>query len=149
MDPSTASYYRAILFIDGLSTEPLPPTLLQLHQWAVKRHLALGLGGTISKAIAFNVALTWMSTTREGWAFTRDNTPLGDLFGDPPGEEGPSELTAEEWDTLPAERKVLVTLADGSKKTGAFLGRRGNWIDVRIDGEDRHVRTSKVQLAGA
>lgn len=152
MDPSTASYYRAILFTDGLDTRPLPPTLLQLHGWAVKRHLALGLGGIISKAIALNVTMTWLSTTKEGREFTRENTMLGDFFALPPVEEQESVTGSNlvDWDAVSVGREVLVTLSDNkTTKIGSFVECRGNWLDVRVDGELKHFKTSKVQLVGA
>ncbi len=151
MDPSTASYYRAILFVDGLDTRPLPPTLLQLHGWAVKRHLALGLGGTISKATALTVAMTWLSTTKDGREFTRENTTLGDLFAGPAEEsESVSDPDPIDWDSVEVESKVVVTLSDNkTKKIGYFIARRGTWLDVRVDGELKPFRTSKVQIAGA
>lgn len=144
MDPSTASYYRAILFTDGLDQRPLPPTLVRLHQWAVKRNHALGLGGMLAKAVALNVAMTWLSSTKEGRAFAGEFSEIGDLFD---GSE-PVPLSVEEFDTLPAESPVLVTLNDKTKKAGSFIGRRGNWVDVKIDGEVKPFLTSKVQLAG-
>lgn len=151
MDPSTASYYRAILFVDGLDQKPLPPTLLQLHAWAVKRNQALGLGGMITKAIALTVAMTWMSSTKEGRAFTRENTPLGDIFPEPVEEsESVSAPSPIDWDSVAAEAEVVVIMSDNkTRKVGNFLGRRGNWLDVRVDGEVKHFKTTKVQVAGA
>lgn len=151
MDPTTAKYYRAVLFTDGLDMRPLPASLLELHAWAVKRHMALGLGGMLTKATAFSVALTWMSSTKDGWEFTRDNTQLGDLFSESAdqAEAAASALSAEEWDTLPNESKVVVTLADRTTKTGEFLGRRGKYVDVRIDGDLKVFQTNKVKLEGA
>lgn len=156
MEPQIASYYRAILFADGQDTRPLPPTLVQLHKWAVKRHQALGLGGTVSKAVALNVALTWLSSTADGREFASAFTTLGDLFCEEPAElsdDGSDELSDElsddpsdEWDSLPAETEVVVTMRDKSTATGQFIGRRGNWIDVRVNGTVEHFRISKVQI---
>ncbi len=162
MDPSTASYYRAILFSDGTDQRPLPVTLVQLHGWAVKRNAALGLGGMITKAVALSVAMTWLSSTKEGRAFSRQFTNLGDLFSEPvsadaetesveseESEDAESEASADTWDTLPAESSVIVRIKPGVTKPGNFIRRKGNWIEVRIDGEIHHHRISKVQIVGA
>lgn len=148
MDPATASYYRAVLFVDRLDDRPLPPTLVQLHSWAVKRNQALGLGGMITKATALAVAMTWLSSTKDGRAFAREFTPIGDLFDEPTVAElwEPAEISAEEWDALPAGSEVLVTMYDGAPRTAKFVERRGGWIDAEIDGDVKHFRTSKVKL---
>jgi hypothetical protein len=83
MDPTTASYYRAILFSDSQDARPLPKSLIDLHAWAFKRSQALGIGGIISKASALSIAMTWMSSTSEGREFTRDCTTLGEMFCQP------------------------------------------------------------------
>jgi polysaccharide deacetylase 2 family uncharacterized protein YibQ len=83
MDPTTASYYRAILFLDGQDQRPVPKSLVELHAWAVKRGQAMGLGSMITKQAALTVATTWMSTTKEGREFTREFTPLGEMFSEP------------------------------------------------------------------
>lgn len=148
MDPTTASYYRAILFNDSQDQRPLPPALMKLHQWAARRNQVLGLGGTVSKAVALSIAMTWMSSTREGREFTQEYTPLGDLFS-VNEDSAETSLSAEEWDTLPAESDVVVTLND--KKTrvvGKYLGRRGSYLDIRIEGEVRAFKTSQVKLSG-
>lgn len=154
MDPSTASYFRALLFADGQAERPLPPMLTKLYAWCVKRNGALGLGGMITKQLAFTIVLTWMSTTKEGREFTREHTPLGDMFcGFDPDEvdEGTEEpvINVETWDTLPLESDVVVTMKSGITKPGKFVGRRGNWVDVRINGEISHHRISKVKIGGA
>lgn len=147
MDPSTASYYRAILFVDGTDTKPIPPTLLHLHAWAVKRNQALGLGGMIAKAVALSVAMTWLSSTKEGREFARENTPLGDMFDESESVSSPSPI---DWDSVAAESEVVVIMSDNkTRKVGNYIGRRGNWLDVRVDGEVKHFKTTKVQVAGA
>lgn len=151
MDPSTASYYRAILFVDRTDDRKLPASLVTLHTWAVKRHQALGLGGVISKAVAMTVAMTWLSATEEGRAFSREHTQLGDLFGVSGEQEDEADdvlVNPEDWETLPPESDVLVTMKDKSTKVGKFVERRGSWVDVRIDGELKHIRISKVKIAG-
>ena len=151
MDPTTASYYRAILFIDSQDSRPLPPTLVLLHQWAIKRCQAMGLGGTISKASALTVAMTWMSTTEEGKEHTRDFTSLGDIFGEPE-VPGPSVVAGEsivDWDAVPLESNVIAMSGD-KQVNGVYVGRRSRaWIDVRIAGERKTFRPHQVQLAGA
>ena len=162
MDPSTASYYRAILFSDGTDQRPLPVTLVQLHGWAVKRNAALGLGGMITKAVALSVAMTWLSSTKEGRQFSQQFTNLGDLFCGPLPAEGAeeteevkesegtsSEVSTDAWDTLPAESQVVVTMQSGAERPGNFIGRKGNWVEVRINGEVSHHRISKVKIVGA
>lgn len=148
MDPSTASYYRAILFVDSTDTRPLPATLVQLHSWTVKRNLALGLGGVISKAVALSVALTWLSSTDEGREFAARNTNLGELFGEvaPELEDDQPVVGEELWDTLPAESDVTVTLKNKTTKPAKFLKRQGNWVHVRVNGENQAFRISKVKI---
>lgn len=145
MDPTTASYYRSILFCDSQDSRPLPPTLLKLHAWAIKRNQALGLGSTITKASALSVALTWMSSTKDGREFTRDYTPLEDMFLDTDDEQDTGQKV--NWSTLPAETKVVV-LIDGKPTTGEYLARRFNNIEVRIAGERKTFKRNQVQLAG-
>ena len=152
MDPSTASYFRALLFADGQDQKPLPPGLVKLYSWCVKRNGALGLGGMITKQLAFTIVLTWMSTTDEGRAFTAQFTPLGELFGEVPETEEETDepaVNVEPWDVLPLESDVIVTMKSGITKPGKFVGRRGNWVDVRINGEVSHHRISKVKIGGA
>lgn len=146
MDPTTASYYRAILFIDPTDTRPLPPSLMQLHGWAVKRSGALGLGGTISKATALTVAMAWMTGTKEGRKFSREETTLGDLFSEvDETEENEWVISAEEWDSLPAETDVIIS-KNRTTLPGKFLARRGSWVDVRVNGEVIRVRTNQVKI---
>jgi len=153
MDPTTASYYRAILFFDSQDQRPLPPSLVVLHAWAFKRIQAMGAGSVISKQGALGVAMTWMSTTQDGRAFTRESTTLGDIFGEIVEDQGDALLTGDEdyvdWSAVAADTKVIV-IADGKKAAiGEFIGKRSSWIDVRIGGEKRSFRANQVQLAGA
>jgi hypothetical protein len=145
MDPTTASYYRAILTGDSQDSRPLPQTLIKLHQWAIKRTQAMGLGSTITKASALNVALTWLSTTEDGRAFASEHTTIGDMFCDE-SEDGRTGQKID-WSTLPAETKVVVVI-DGKPTTGEYLARRFNNIDVRIAGEKKTVKRKQVHLAG-
>lgn len=155
MDPTTASYYRSILFRDSQDQRPLPPSLVLLHAWAFKRFQVMGAGSIISKQAALCVAMTWMSSTKEGWAFTREQTNLGDLFDwEADDHDGPLTTirefqpsdTAVDWDEVPVESKVVV-MVDHKPMQGEFIGRRGGWIDIRLDGELKPFRTSQVQLA--
>lgn len=152
MDPSTASYYRAILFSDSQAEKPLPSTLVELHRWAEKRNHALGLGGVVTKAVALSVAMTWMSSTKDGRTFSTECTPLGDLFGDYGEVVDDSDddvIGGDDWDALPVESEVSVTMKDKSTKAGKFVQRRGSWVDVRVNGEVQHFRISKVKIVGA
>jgi len=150
MDPTTASYYRSILFRDSQDQRPLPPTLVLLHAWAFKRFQAMGAGSVISKQAALSVAMTWMSSTKEGQAFAREFTGIGDLFfgqDEEPVSDG-SGANAVNWDVVPVQSKVVVMI-DQKPTAGEFLGRRGGWIDIRVGGDSKPFRTSQVQLAGA
>lgn len=143
MDPQTASYYRAILFVDSQDTRPLPPTLVQLHAWAVKRCQAMGLGSTIAKASALSVAMTWLSSTKEGREFARDFTVLGNMFD--------VELVVSDgkvkWEFVAVDTPVVV-IQDGEPTPGEYLGKRAGFIDVRIAGERKVFKSTQVQLAG-
>jgi len=149
MDPTTASYYRAVLFTDGLEPRQLPDSLARLHQWVIKRHLALGLNGTLSKTTALCVALTWLSTTEDGRQFSCENLPLGGMFGHYFGEDTTEGDPSFDWTKVVQETPVYVLLKDNSTVKGEFMECRGSWIDVRVDGEVRHFRASKVQVIGA
>ena len=149
MDPTTASYYRSVLFSDSQDLRPLPPSLVVLHAWIIKRCQAMGLGGTIAKATAVTVALAWLSSTKEGRAFTRDNTTLGDLFcADDDETECESDSGSIDWVKLPLETKVVVVI-DEKPTVGEYIGRRSSRIDVRIAGERKSFKRNEVKLAGA
>jgi plastocyanin len=143
MDPSTASYYRAILYADSQDSRQLPPTLIRLHAWAVKRGMALGLGGTISKQSALAVAMTWLSSTKEGRAFADEFTTIGGLFSEAeipltPGDE-------VKWEKVQADSKVIVNVNDQTL-IGKYIGRRSSWVDVMVDGERKSYRLHQVQV---
>lgn len=150
MDPLTASYYRSILFHDSQDQRPVPPTLVLMHAWAFKRFQAMGAGSVISKQAALSVAMTWLSTTREGRAFALEHTTIGELFCSDDQPKTTSEVVSEvDWDTVTADSEVAVTIGD-NQITGKFLRvRGGGWIDVRVGEESKKFRTSQVQLAGA
>jgi hypothetical protein len=150
MDPQTASYYRAILFLDGQETRKLPPTLLLMHAWAAKRCHAMGLGSTIAKQTALAVAMTWMSTTKEGREFTRESTTLGEIFSNPDDEpvtDGSSDKEVD-WKSVDPDTPVFVSI-NGALTPGLYVGRRSSWVDVLVGGEKKQFRTHQVQLAGA
>lgn len=156
MDPTTASYYRSILFRDSQDQRGLPPTLVLLHAWAFKRWQAMGAGSIISKQAALGVAMTWMASTKEGRAFAMEHTTIGELFAedmqateDEGGTIVPGDLsTVVDWETLPAD--AIVTVSVNQKTiTGKFVGRRGGWIDVLVGGEKKQYRANQVQVAGA
>lgn len=148
MDPTTASYYRSILFHDSQDQRPLPPTLVLLHAWAYKRFQAMGAGSLISKQAALCVAMTWLSSTKEGLEFASEFTSIGHLFCEQDDEPVKAGSNAVDWAAVAVETKVVVTV-DKKPTVGEFLGRRSGWIDVRMNGEQKSFRTSQVQLAGA
>lgn len=71
MDHATASKYRVILFGDQEDTNPLPPGLVKLHNFAHQRLQRFGMGG-VSREVALSVVMQWMQTTDEGRAFYAD-----------------------------------------------------------------------------
>lgn len=142
MNAQTASYYRAILYNDGQDERKLPESLIRLHTWAQKRCQALGISSTIPKATALSVTLQWLAGTEEGRAFSRTIPELGDLFSDESGD------TVISWKDVAPNTPVIVSV-DGKPVPGLFVSQRGSWIDVKIDGVEKHVRVPQVKLAGA
>jgi hypothetical protein len=80
MDPTIASYFRAILFRDAKSPEPIPASLVELYRWIQKSHAAMNLGTAITKPVAISIVLTWLPTA-EGrqWLFQQQE-PISHLF---------------------------------------------------------------------
>lgn len=78
MDPTIASYFRAILFRDPKSPNPIPESLVKLYKWTQKAHLSMQLGSAIPKPLAISIVLTWLSTP-DGSLFAND-TEIADLF---------------------------------------------------------------------
>lgn len=142
MDPTTASYFRALLYRDGQDAKQLPAGLVKLHAWALKSNLALGRGGVISKETAISIVMTWMSSTNEGRAFARQNTNLDDLF------DLPGTSQAIDWDLVQPETLVLVEV-NGKPTQGVFLKRRGNTVDVKVGTEEKSFRTHLVKLVSS
>ena len=70
VDHATAAKYRVILFGDQEDTNPIPPSLVQLHNFAFQRLQRFGMGG-ISRELAISVVMDWMQTD-EGRAFFAD-----------------------------------------------------------------------------
>ncbi len=147
MNSQVASYYRAVLFADGQDSSPLPKSLMALHTFAEKRHQALGLGSTITKATALAISLTWLSGTTEGREFAAKSTNLGDMFSadDSAGSSGDNRV---DWFKVKPETPVIIE-DKGVTFPGKFLARRSNWLDVLVNGEEKHFRPQQVQLAGA
>lgn len=157
MDMTTASYYRAILFQNSTDDRPIPATLVLFHAWAFKRFQTMVAGSIISKQAALCVAMMWMSSTKEGRAFAKEDPTIGDLFCD---QDDEPELhmsdsmsvgatgTIIDWSIVPPETRVIVTI-DQKPTVGEFIGRRGGWVDVRVAGESKPFRSTQVQLAGA
>lgn len=151
MEPQTAAYYRAILFNDDSNLTPLPETLVKVHYWAVKKHTVLGLGSMLPKQLALTIVMIWMGSTKEGREFSRENTPLGDVFTvEDDAFQGDSDddivISSEEWDSLPEESPVVVIMKNKTTRDGQFIQRRGSWIDVRIDGDVKPFRIGKVRI---
>lgn len=156
MNAQVASYYRAVLFADGQDSRPLPKSLMRLHMFTEQRHQALGLGSTISKAVALSVCLTWLSGTQEGRKFTKTQTSLKDLFTEEAEEEsesGDDESTTEQpasshMDKIKAGTPVVID-DDGKSIRGTFIEKRGSWIVCQVDSKERSFRTHTVKVEGA
>lgn len=144
MDPTTVSYYRAILFRDAEDRAQLPKGLLELHAWTVKRHQALGLGPTVQKAVALTIALTWLSSTADGREFAKTQTTLGDFFCDLSSVA--EDASGNEWKSVPVGTKVICE-EKGKTKEGTLAGVHDSWLDVMIDGQRKNFRSNKVVLA--
>jgi hypothetical protein len=78
MDPTTAEYFRAILYNDPKCLTPIPQTLCDLFAWTQKAHRFLFLGSIITKPIAISIVLSWLHTP-EGRLFAQD-TMISHLF---------------------------------------------------------------------
>lgn len=147
MEPNHAAYYRAILFGDSQTQRPIPPGLVTLHQWAVKRNHALGRGGVIQKETALSIALAWFSGTDEGREFFAEFGGIGPVFTAPVLDEPEG---ATDWSKVEANTKVVVTPRNSkSSRNGEFVEVKGKWLDVRVDGEVKHFLKREVRLAGA
>lgn len=150
MDPTTASYYRAILFLDSQDQQPLPKSLVQMNAFAAKRCQALGISSsTIPKQVALSIAMLWMASTEEGRAFTRESTTLGDIFSEPADSQVATDASAVKWKDVKPGTPVVALAADGKPTNGAFIDQRMGWISVAIDGKEQSFRVSQVKLAGA
>ncbi len=143
MDPTTATYYRSILFKDGQDSRTIPPGLMKLHSWTVKRSQALGLGMQVSKQTALAVVMSWFGT-KEGKSFIRHNVPeLAELFQDPKS----SQSSEVDWDFIAVDTPVVAILDGGVQANGTFVSRRSGYIDVKIGNETKAFRTNQVKLA--
>lgn len=156
MNSQVAGYYRGILYADTQDSRPIPKSLMTLNMFAEKRHQALQLGSTISKAVALSVAMSWMLGTKEGREFAMENTNLGDILvedevAEESGEPGIPGLTEDgkiDWSAVQPQTPVVITHKDG-KINARFLRRRHSWIDVIVDGNEKHFPIKQVHLAGA
>lgn len=156
MNTQTASYYRALLFGDPTAdSQPLPKSLMRLHTWAENRHMAMGLGGMISKAVAITVAMTWLSSTEEGRKFSAKIPQLNGLFDVPlveteqkqsPETESQTDVPLVKWKEIAPDTPVLANV-DGSWVPGIFKGQRGSWLDIFVGDEEKHLKIHQVQLA--
>jgi len=136
MDPTSAKYYRTILFGDGQDQKALPASLVKLHQWIVRRWQLLGLGVQITKAVALNITLTWLSSTREGRQFSKDIEPLSSMF-----VELPSDVPQIDWALVKAGDALMVNGENGIEQA-TFVDKKPGWIIVTIKGEQLSVRPS-------
>jgi hypothetical protein len=136
MDPTTATYYRTILFGDGQDQKALPASLVKLHQWILRRWQLLGLGVQITKALAMNVALTWLSSTREGRQFSKDIEALSTLF-----IELPSDVPHIDWALVKPGDPLMVNGENGIE-SATFVDKKPGWIIVKVKGEQLSVRPS-------
>lgn len=85
MDYATASKYRVILFGDQEDTNPLPPSLVKLHNFAFQRLQRFGMGA-ISREMALTVVMQWMQTD-DGRHFFEE--PVGESLNESTGEQAP------------------------------------------------------------
>jgi hypothetical protein len=146
MDQTTANYYRSILFGDITNQTALPPTLVLLHAWAFKRYQAMGASSSvIAKQAALSVAMTWLSSTKEGRAFALEHTTIGEMFC--ADDDQPIVAGAVDWKEIPVSTPV-VAIVDKQKTVGEYMGRRSGYIDMLVAGEKKTFRTNQVQLAG-
>jgi len=141
MDPATASYYRAIIFLDPGAQEKLPESLIKIHTWAIKRNQFMGLGGVISKQTALAVSMLWMAMTKEGREYAK-SSGLGDIML--PTEED----KAVNWDFVAKDTPVTV-IHKGNQVIGKYIGQRsGGFIEISIDDETKAYRPNQVKLFG-
>lgn len=139
MDPTTAEYFRAILYRDAKCQTALPETLVELYAWTQKRHLSLNLGSIITKPVAISIVLTWL-TTPEGRVFAQTMT-IGHLF--------PVDADVD-WEEVKAGSPVEA-IDDKLKQTvcGSFEGKSGSWIRVKVakpDGSGSEIRKFRTRF---
>lgn len=95
------------------------------------------------------VALTWLGSTKEGRAFARENTSIGELFcDDDDSDSEPVGTNVVDWEAVQADTKVVV-LIDKKPTIGEYMGLRSSRVDVRIAGERKSFKRNEVKLAGA
>jgi len=125
MDPTAATYYRAFLFAHGQGTESLPPSLVRLHAWTMKKQAALGLTNVIRKETAIAVLLSWMAMTQEGRDYAATQPSLSDSLL-PTAQPDATEAATVDWD----DDDVVMDLIDQTVEVrfknrwipGTFLG---------------------------
>lgn len=155
MNTQVAGYYRSILYADSQDSRPIPKSLLTLHMFAEKRHQALQLGSTISKATALAVSMSWMLGTTEGREFAMENTNLGEILveeevADESEESGVPGLTESgkiDWSAVQPNTPVVIS-SKGQTINAKFLRRRHSWIDVTVEGNEKHFPIKSVRLVG-
>lgn len=143
MDRTTASYYRSILFNDAEAQQPIPASLLKLHIFAHKRCQAFGMPA-ISKMVALDVVLCWMTLTGEGRKFAQRHPDLQGLFDVTVEDESESE------DESPAPGSVCFATIDGTEIECSLVGFTGpGWAKVVVNGETKKVRRGSVRFPNA
>lgn len=156
MDHTTASYYRSILFNNAYAADPIPASLVKLHQFAHKRCMNFGMNN-IAKLVALQVVMDWVGLTGEGRKWASRHPDLAGLFDDPNtdlGEDGEDDSDSDveqavNWDAIEAGTKVVVEV-DQKPTPAAFAHRSGGWLHVKLPGqsETQPFRVKQVKLAG-
>ena len=70
---------------------------------------------------------------------------ISDVVDGPVGRSGENKV---DWFKVNPETAVLIE-DKGTTFPGKFITRRANWLDVMVNGEEKHFRPQQVKLAGA
>ena len=150
MDPTTASYYRSILFGNGNNVDHLPASLVALNAWTQRKLQNMGLNAQIRKETAMAVVLTWMAASQDGRQFAAmqglsevfDAQEKGAETKDASDKaETPDDLEIN-WGTVATGTPVHFYGDDGKRIDGVFAGRqrgRNAACRVKIDDDEVHV----------
>lgn len=143
MEPTAASYYRALLWNDSQDQTRLPASLVQMHRFAHRR--CQMLGKRIEKNEALQVFYWWLMATGEGRKFASLHPDLQGLFG-----EDLDDVNEDlgESDDLENGAKIVVAMEDGTERDGVFVELTSHgWAKVMIDGKVTSIRYKKVRRA--